>query len=304
MNTKLPIILLFLACHLGAQAAPRTSANYSIGLDSLDVGGLRAASASYTHDGSAGTIAGMSAVATPPATAKHGYVGQLFDVAGLIVNAAAPTVDETGTLQLGAWHLLDDATFLAVPAAAVSWNVVSGPILSISSEGLASAGVVYQDTLATVQGVLASLSGTFDFSVLDSIADNFGSYAGDALADDWQVLYFGLDNPLAAPGLDPDGDGQTNAFEFTAGLLPTDSDSVFRLRIEAVPGFPDRKNLIFNPRLDDRTYTVVAKPALLPGGSWDPIVAGPPSDNGAERTITDLEATGWEKFYRVRITSP
>jgi hypothetical protein len=30
--------------------------------------------------------------------------------------------------------------------------------------------------------------------VLDTIADNFGSYAGDGIGDDWQVQYSGVDN--------------------------------------------------------------------------------------------------------------
>jgi len=86
------------------------------------------------------------------------------------------------------------------------------------------------------------------------------------------VRYFGLDNPLAAPGLDPDGDGQDNLFEFIAGLDPTDAASRFRVDIAAVPGQPGQKQVTFSPRLADRTYVVRAS-ADLSAGSWAEITA-------------------------------
>ena len=67
--------------------------------------------------------------------------------------------------------------------------------------------------------------------LLDNIPDNFGSYAGDGLGDDWQVQYFGQNNPNAGPLRDPNGDGQTNAFEDTAGLVPNDPNSRFTFTI-------------------------------------------------------------------------
>jgi hypothetical protein len=181
---------------------------------------------------------------------------------------------------------------------------VSGPIASIGTSGLATAGAVYQNTPASVQGVFAGHTGSLNFTVLETIADNFGAYAGDGLGDDWQVQYFGLPpNADAAPLVDPDGDGQTNALEFIAGLIPTDANSVFRLRIESVAGQPAQKNLIFNPRLTDRTYVVKARPSLLTG-AFAPLGSSSFSDNAQERTVTDLSATGPAKFYQVEITKP
>ena len=302
MNT-IRIAISLIACAATAPAASRTSANYSIAADAADAGGRLVSSTNYANHGSASSVAGISAVAVPIQTVKHGYIGQLYEVTGLVVNATAPAVNEGATLQLAAWRLLDDATFLVTDAGAVTWGIVSGPITSISSGGFLTAGLVYQNTPASVQGTLGTHIGSLNLSVLDSIADNFGAYAGDGIGDDWQVQYFGQDNPLAAPGLDPDGDGGTNLFEFTAGLIPTDPASVFRLRLEAVPGQPTRKNVIFNPRLDGRTYTLKARPALE-NGSWQPLSSFSQSDNGAERTVTDLNATGTKKFYRVEIMRP
>jgi hypothetical protein len=284
-------------------AGQRTSANYSIAAETADAGGQRATSTNYTNVGSAIAVAGVSAVVAPVQTAKHGYIGQLFDVTGLSLNAATTNVNEGATLQLGAWQLLDDATFLAVPATSVAWSVQSGPLTGIDANGLASAGLVYQNTAASAQGSYLGNEGVLGLTVINIADDDFGAYAGDGIADNWQVQYFGLNNPNAAPGLDPDGDGGTNLFEFTAGLIPTDPASVFRLRLEAVPGQPTRRNIIFNPRLDGRTYIVKARPALE-SGSWQPLSTFSQSDNGAERTVTDLNATGTKKYYRVEIMRP
>jgi hypothetical protein len=262
-----------------AIAGPRTSANYSIATDAADAGGRRTASANYTHDGSAGDVIGISTVAAPSQAAKHGYIGQLYEVTGLALNAAAPSVNEGSTLQLGAWLTLDDTSFLAVPAANVAWSVQSGPIDSISVAGVATAGLVYQDTPAVVQGSFASYSGALNLTVLDALPDNFGAYAGDGIGDDWQVQYFGFNNPLAAPAIDADGDGEDNRFEWIAGLIPTDPASRFQLRIEAVPSQPTARRLIFSPRLGDRTYSVIYKASLL-GAEWQPLPGGIVSDDG------------------------
>ena len=296
---------LFLALlTAAAHAGPRTSANYNIATDTADAGGKRTTSASYTSDGSIGGLVGVSTAATPAETAKHGYVGQLFDVTGLTLTAVSLNVNETATDQLAAWQALNDATFLAVPAASVAWSVQSGPLTSVSTAGLATAGTVYQATAATVQGLYLGDTGTLGLTVLDSIADNYGSYAGDGVGDDWQVQYFGLNNPNAGPLLDPDGDGQTNLFEYTAGLVPTDPASRFTLTVQAVPGQSGQKKVVFSPLVAGRTYAVTSKPSLTTGSYLPLTNPSAPNDSGQERTITDLSATGATKFYRVEITKP
>jgi hypothetical protein len=301
-NMKPHLLLLLTLPASVAFADPRTSANYSISADTLDHGGLRATSANYAHDGSVARVAGGSSVAAPLETAKHGYLGQLYEIAGLIVNSAQLSVDEGAALQLAAWQLLDDATFLATDANAVAWSIVNGPIASISANGIATAGLVFQDTPATVEGAFSGFTGSLNLTVLDTIPDNFGAYAGDGIGDDWQVQYFGQDNPLAAPALDPDGDGQSNQFEFLAGMTPTDPASIFRLRIAPVPGQPLQRRIIFNPRLDGRTYVVQMRARL--SDAWETLGASSTADNGGERTVTDLNATSATRFYRVEITKP
>jgi hypothetical protein len=299
------LILTALAIPALAFAGPRTSANYSIPADTADGGGKRATSANYTNDGSTGGVPGISTTAASAQTAKQGYLGQLYDITGLTLNSASvnSTVNETATLQLAAWQFLDDASFLAVPAASVSWGVVSGPVTGISPTGLATAGTVPQDTAATVQGAFGGFTGTLNLTVLDSIADNFGSYAGDGVGDDWQVQYFGLNNPLAGPNADPTGGGQNNLFKYIAGLNPLDVNSRFVLNIAPVPGQAAQRNVIFSPRFSDRTYIVKFRTDLATG-TWQPLTGTTQSDNATQRTVTDMDATGTEKFYRIEITKP
>lgn len=294
----LPALLLASAA---AQAGPRSSAAYSISTDTADGGGKRATSAAYTNDGSLGGITGIS-TATPNETARNGFIGQLYEVTGLALIATPTTVAENGTLQLGAAQLLDDSTTVAVNASSVAWSVASGPLVSINSAGLATAGIVYQNTAATAQGGYAGNTGTLNLTVVDTLPDNFSTYAGDGLPDSWQFQYFGLNNPNAAPGLDPDGDGQTNFFEFTAGIIPNNPLSRFLLRIAPVPGQAGRKDLIFSPRLMDRTYQVKSNTGLA--GPWLPLGSFTTSDAADQRTVTDLDATGARKFYHVEITKP
>jgi hypothetical protein len=303
-TSVLPLLALVALVTAAAHAGPRTSANYSIITDTNDGGGARSTSATYTNDGSAGAITGLATVSSPEVVARNGYAGQLYDVTALVLNSASVTnsVNETATLQLAGFQQLDDASFIAIDASTINWSVVSGPITGVSVAGLATAGAVYQDTPATVQGVFNGFTGQLNLTVLDSIPDNFGTYAGDGLPDDWQVQYFGQDNPLAAPTADADGTGQNNLFKFTAGLNPTDG-SRFTITIAPVDGQPGQKNIIFNPVVAGRTYTVTAR-IDLSVGSWGSINASAPSDNGNQRTITDLSAGGTAKFYHVEVAKP
>lgn len=293
------ILLATMTPVLNLRAGPRSSASYSIPVEATDAGGKRATSGSYTVDASVGGVAGISTVASPAVTAKAGYAGQLYDVTGTTVTAGSSTVNENATVQLGAWQVLDDASYLAVSPAAVTWGVVSGPISGISAGGLATAGVVAQDTAAMVQGTVAGFTGSLSLTVLETIADNFGAYAGDGLEDAWQVQYFGLNNPLAAPGADASGTGQTNLLKFVAGLNPTDHNSRFAVNSQAVPGQATARDVVISPRFSDRTYIVESTSDFT---MWS-AVTGLITDLGTTRIVTDSSA-GSKKFYRVRIIKP
>ena len=281
----------------GAQG--RTSTNYTVPAESLDAGGKRTTSASYTNDGSAGGITGISTVAAPAQVAKSGYLGQLTEVTALQLTATPTTLDESATRQLSAVQLLDDDSLNMLLATDVTWSVQDGPLSGIDASGLATASTVYEDTAATAQGDYAGATGILGLTVLDSIPDNFGTYASDGLADDWQFDNFGLDNPLAAPTLDPDGDGQNNHFEFIAGLDPTDPSSLFTVQIAGdSEGSPQ---VIFDPVVAGRTYTVKYKDTL-DASTWDTLLNTATDNSGLERTITDTSVSlPGSRFYIVEI---
>ena len=213
---KSTFVLLF-AIATPVFAGSRTSANYSITTEASDSGGTAATSPSYSQSGSIGGIAGVSNATLPLETARHGYLGQLYEIVSLQLAASPTTLNETETRQLTANLFLDDATTLFVAHASVNWSLVSGPLQPTVTNGLVSAKAVYQDTAATVQGTYGSRSASIALTVLDNLPDNYGSYAGDGITDSWQFQYFGLNNPLAAPQADPDADGQNNLYEFISG---------------------------------------------------------------------------------------
>lgn len=293
------ITLITLLIPLSAvHAGPRTSASYSMPAETVDAAGRRSASASYTNDGSAGGIAGLSTVTAPAETAKHGYIGQLYDVTGLTLTAPQLTLNEAATLQLSAWQSLDDLSLLSVPAASVSWSVQSGPLSSISAGGLATAGNVYQNTSAVARGAYAGNTGALDLTVLNAGSDDFGLYAGDGIIDLWQVQYFGENNPNAAPGADADRDGQDNLFEFRAGYVPTDPASLLTITSAGNDGTAQALEL---SRVQPGTRYLFQRSADLT--TWLDEISLVPAAVSTPFTQA-LPASGARNFYRVRLLAP
>ncbi len=292
------ILSLLLAFAATAHADLRTSAAYTVSTDTTDAGGGRATSAAYTNDGSVGGIVGISTVASPAETVKHGYIGQLYEVTGHELSAASLNVNEAATVQLSAAQVLDDESILTVPVTSVTWSVMAGSFSGISASGLATAETVYEDTIATAQGMYAGDTATLDFTVLDTIADNFGSYASDGIGDDWQNQFFGLDNPDAGPSKDPDGDGDNNLYEYHARLLPNDPT-----RFPDITLVPDATQgdalLTLSLGKVGVTYTIGYKDSLL-DVSWTTLTDIVGSDGILD--FTDEAASGLRKFYIVTPT--
>lgn len=290
-------------------AGPRASGNYSIPAESVGVAGGRAQSAGYAINGSAVGEFGAGAVSVVSSAAysmKTGFVGELYEITGLSVTSPpSNALNEGSNRQLVAAPQADDgSTTAALNPANVTWSVVNGPITSITTAGVATAGTVFQDTPAAVGASASSLSGQLNLTVSNVNFDDFGAYAGDQIDDSWQVQYFGQPpNSLAGPTSDPDSDGQNNRFEFTAGLIPNDPKSRFVLSIQPVIGQPGQKSIVFNPLASGRTYAVEFRTNLTTG-TWSPLTGTTQSDNGTTRTVNDLSASSAPKFYRVQIAKP
>ena len=227
---------------------------------------------------------------------KGGYTGQLHDVRSLALSASPTTVPEETTRQISANALLDDDTLLAPAPNTVAWSVQSGALTGIDTNGLATAATVYQDSPATVLATFCGLNSTLALTVLDTDPDNFGTYASDGLPDSWQFTHFGLDNPAAAPALDPDADGQDNLLEYLALVDPTDPLSFLCTELSG------KDALTFSPfSAGGRTYTLLASPDLNPA-NFAP-VASTSSDDAGERTLTHTAHSGGARlFYKLEIT--
>lgn len=294
---------LFLSAAASGQV--RSSADYAITTDTLDFGGGLATSADYAITGSIAPVTGTSESTSAVQTiARHGYVGQLYDLLGYGLLASDYYPPEEGTTRIIPVSTADDGTNVILPADGFTFAALEGPVAGISPTGLVETATVDQDTQAIIGATSPLFEGQLQLLlyVLDTLPDNYGTYAADGLPDTWQIDHFGHDNPLAAPLLDPDGDGQDNEFEYTAGLIPTDPLSRFLLRIEPVPGEPSHQALKFSPALPGRTYTVKSSTAL--NGAWQDLANPSDDQQQPERTVTDLQATEPRKFYRVEITKP
>ena len=293
-----------------AHAQVRTSENfgYAITTDTLDFGGqlITSSSPDYSIQSSMGPVNGVSESNSPiPTVVRHGYIGQLYDVLGFGILFTENYPPEGSTTQVIPLRTLDDGTHLAVPLTDVTYSALNGPVSGISATGLITTLPVDEETSAMIRAVLTGVEGAvaeLPIFVQDTLPDNYGTYAADGLPDRWQRQYFGPDNPLAAPLLDPDGDGQNNRFEYTAGLVPTDPLSRFQLRIAPVPGEPSWKKLILSPLVEGRRYEVKSNAGLA--DPWLPLSDTDTTDAGDERTVTDHEADPARKFYHVEITKP
>ena len=275
----------------------RTSTSYTVA-PTPRMPEASAPAVAYTHHGSVGGIAGISTVASPAETAKAGYIGQLNEVTGLQISASPTTVDEGATRQLNAAQLLDDDTIINLGPDSVTWNVMAGPFTGITTGGLATAGQVHEDTVATAQGSFAGAIGQLDLTVNNITDDDFGSYAGDGLPDDWQVQYFGEDNAEAGPNVDADGDGDSNLYEYHARLLPNDPTSF--LSITLTPDATEGDALLtLSPGKAGVNYAVSTKDSLL-DADWIPLTTMVGSDGMLE--VTDMDASGLRKFYIVTPT--
>ena len=74
-------------------------------------------------------------------------------------------------------------------------------------------------------------------------------------------------------------------------------------RIGPVPVRSSQKRLIFRPCFNDGQY-VVKSTRNVSAQNWEPLSNAIFSNSGPERTVTDLDATGGMKFYRVEIRKP
>ena len=296
MKTAYPLVF---AASIVLVAASANAAEFDA--VSVDSGGGRITNGNVVVDTCVGGVVGWCTNGTGTQVAKVGYAGQIYDLIVLQVSANPTSVNEEAMRQLVALGQFDDDT-VGDLSGVVSWRVVNGALAYIGADGLATAAAVYQDTTGTAEATRYGKSDTLVLMVLNTDPDNYGSYAGDGLHDSWQIGYFGLDNPDAAPGEDPDEDGVDNEYEWVTGTNPNNSTSLFQIvGIEQVSGVSTQMDVTFDPTFTSRTYQVVSC-EVLTSGVWTALGSWQETSNGTERTVRDLNATNNPTFYSVRVT--
>ena len=223
-----------------------------------------------------------------------------------------------------------NGTLVATPPSDSAWHHLAGTydgsLMSLYIDGQLTAQQSASGSLAVTIDPLVignKLNGSLFFryyGILDDVRI-YGSalsasqiaqlYAtdsvGDGIANWWRQQYFGASSSTDATSCatcDDDGTGQNNLFKYTAGLNPVDPTSVFTLSIASVPNQPTQQNLLFMPLAASRTYTPQFSTDLV-SGVWLPLTgyAGPVT-NGNQVTITDMNAMGSNRFYRLHISLP
>lgn len=216
------------------------SASYTLDPLANASGGESAGSASYSVTGS--TTPGGSGSSSGYA-ARGGYAGQLGFAQGITLSAPLLTVEEEESIQLSAELSFDDGISVAMSVSDLSWSVGSGPIAGISSSGVVTAAAVHEDSTATVHATSGGFSDDLTLTVLNTDPDNYDTYAGDGLPDNWQLQYFGQGSTKGGQDEDFDGDRIVNLIEFANGTDPSNSSAGLKpLRIVGgtlqSPGIP------------------------------------------------------------------
>jgi hypothetical protein len=140
---------------------------------------------------------------------------------------------------------------------------------------------------------------TGSVTINDVNPDNFGLYAADGIPDLWQKGYFGLDNPLAAPGEDPDGDNQNNLFEYLSGYSPADGAAFLRLSITGKS--PTHANLALSRVLSTTRYIIKESTTLgAAPDPWSEAATLEPATTQDDFPFS-LPSPGAENFFRVQL---
>jgi hypothetical protein len=123
----------------------------------------------------------------------------------------------------------------------------------------------------------------------------------DPITDEWRIRFFGrVENPLAAPGEDPDGDGFSNLAEYVAGTHPVDATSRLQLLAPEARVVADQLSVAVRwLSAPGKTYTVEVTDDLI-NPSWKPLAERHPGD-GQVTEVLDLNPSPQQQFYRLRL---
>ena len=166
-NMKAAVLLLF-GLAVNAIAAGQTSANYIVRASSMNGGGLRTTSTSYSNDGSISGFGGPATTGNSQETDRTGYAGQLYEVTGLTVSAPSNSLNQGASMPLAALQFLDDATVTSVSSFA-DW-FFTGPIIGVSQSGMITTSPSGQSGNAWVTAAYEGISSSLNLSLVALMA--------------------------------------------------------------------------------------------------------------------------------------
>jgi hypothetical protein len=223
-------------------------------------------------------------------------LGLLVETTSIDVSIAPDNVDEDSTVTMDASISYDDGTTSDVSGQGVFARNV-GPV-DVTDAGTIYVGAVSTDEQGEVTISYLGVSASDSFTIVNSLPDNYGSYASDGIPDSWQINYFGESNPLGLAAADPDGDGQNNLLEFLAGNIPTDASSAIRVQIEKVG--QNGLAVVINKVVSGRTYTLESNIDLA--SDWTPVESKIVVEDELDFSFSTTQMVGGQTFYRVKIT--
>jgi hypothetical protein len=251
-----------------------------------------------TLNPSTGVISGTPTVATPTAsytvTATNSG-GSTNAVLSITVNDATPT---------SLAYLINPAIYIQGTAITANNPTSSGGVvLSYAILPALPAGLTLNSVTGVISGTPTAVTPASSYSVT---ATNTGGSTSTLLSitvvspyTAWATPY----NLVQDLNGDDDGDGNSNYFEFIAGLVPTNAGSVFKISVSSVPGQPSQRAIVMSPIISGRTYTVKSSESLSPP-TWITLSNPSVSDAGNVRTVIDTAATEAKKFYVIEISNP
>jgi hypothetical protein len=271
-------------------------AGSTLSFSSADMAAARTAQAgTYQLDDAVGgwTISGASA----GYWIKPDRSGSIYDPVALRAETETSDVPEEQTTRASAHLACDDDSRLPPPVPP-TFTVLSGPI-SLESLSEFRAEPVYRNSNVLVQVEAGIWLTLLNMRVLDTDPDNFGLFSGDDVADEWQVNFFTVGNPDGAADQDPDGDGDDNRFEFTAGTDPTSAADRFDITLQRTAG----AEILFGPVQTGRTYRIESSDTLA-STDWFPVTGLVAYASSPVAALPDPRPDVPARHYRVWIDYP
>ncbi len=97
--------------------------------------------------------------------------------------------------------------------------------------------------------------------------------------------------------------GPRTSTDYTVPADTADALSLFSFSVKPDPDVAGQTQIVFDPIVVGRSYTVMTSPHLG-AGSWNPLSGGTTSNDGDERTVTDPAPGETATFYKVKIEKP